>query len=61
VQRWLYHGLHSLDFGFFYASRPLWDIVVIVLLAGGLLLCGLGCIMGFRRVIGNAQQMFRKP
>ncbi len=61
VQRWLYNGLHSLDFGFFYASRPLWDIVVIVLLAGGLLLCALGCFMGFRRVIGNAQQMFRKP
>ena len=29
--RWLYHGLHSLDFPFLRYSRPLWDIVVIVL------------------------------
>jgi hypothetical protein len=38
VNRWLYHGLHSLDFPFLYYRRPLWDIVVIILSAAGLVL-----------------------
>ncbi len=36
VNRWLYHGLHSLDFPFLYYRRPLWDLVVIGLSLGGL-------------------------
>jgi len=36
LNRWLYHGFHSLDFPFLYHRRPLWDIVVILLSAGGL-------------------------
>jgi hypothetical protein len=36
VNRWLYHGLHSLDFPFLYARRPLWDVVMIALSVGGL-------------------------
>jgi hypothetical protein len=38
LNRWLYHGLHSLDFPFLYYRRPLWDVVVITLSIGGLLL-----------------------
>jgi hypothetical protein len=38
VNRWLYHGLHSLDFPFLYYHRPLWDIVVIALSLSGLVL-----------------------
>ena len=34
VSRWLYHGLHSLDFPWLYKYRPLWDIVVISTDAG---------------------------
>ena len=34
VNRWLYHGLHSLDFPWLYNYRPLWDIVVITLMCG---------------------------
>jgi len=37
--RWLYHGLHSLDFPWLYKYRPLWDIVVISLMLGGTALC----------------------
>jgi hypothetical protein len=33
--RWLYNGLHSLDFAFLVNRRPLWDIVVIFLMIGG--------------------------
>ena len=36
LNRWLYHGFHSLDFPFLYYRRPLWDVVVIVLSIGGL-------------------------
>jgi len=35
VSRWLYHGLHSLDFPWLYKYRPLWDIVVISFMVGG--------------------------
>jgi hypothetical protein len=50
LNRWLYHGLHSLDFPFLYASRPLWDVVVIVLSLGGLLLSATTLLPGWRRV-----------
>ena len=33
--RWLYHGLHSLNLPWLYRYRPAWDIVVILLLLGG--------------------------
>jgi hypothetical protein len=36
INRWLYHGLHSMDFPWLYKHRPLWDIVVVSLLVGGL-------------------------
>jgi hypothetical protein len=39
ANRWLYHGLHSLDFPILYKHRPLWDIVVLLLLLGGASLC----------------------
>lgn len=50
VERWLYHGLHSLDFGFWYDRRPLWDVGMIALLLGGLATSGLGLFLGVRRL-----------
>lgn len=35
VNRWLYHGLHSLDFPWLYNYRPAWDLVVITFMLGG--------------------------
>src|SRR5687767_4075933 len=35
VSRWLYNGLHSLNFPWLYNHRPLWDIVVITFMLGG--------------------------
>ena len=49
LQRWLYHGLHSLDFPFWSYSRA-WDVGMIALLAGGAALSAIGAIIGFRRV-----------
>lgn len=51
AERWLYHGLHSLDFNFLYPYRPAWDVVVWLLLAGGLLLSLLGAYLGLARVV----------
>jgi hypothetical protein len=51
IERWLYHGLHSLDFGFWYDRRPLWDIGVITLCLGGLLSSALGFYVGVRRLL----------
>ena len=48
VSRWLYHGLHSLDFPFLYNYRPLWDIVVITLMLGGTALCITSLVLTYR-------------
>jgi hypothetical protein len=50
VERWLYNGLHSLDFSFWYYRRPLWDVGMILLSLGGLASSAIGLVLGFRRV-----------
>jgi hypothetical protein len=52
MDRWLYHGLHSLDFPWLYNYRPLWDIVVIAFMLGGTALCVTSLILAWR-VIGS--------
>jgi histidinol-phosphate aminotransferase len=52
MSRWLYHGLHSLDFPWLYDYRPLWDIVVITFMLGGTALCVTSLILAWR-VIGS--------
>lgn len=53
IERWLYHGLHSLDFPWLYANRPLWDVVVITFLSGGTALCVTSLVLAWR-VLGRA-------
>ena len=48
VNRWLYHGLHSLDFPWLYNHRPAWDIVVLALLLGGTTLCVTSAIIAWK-------------
>jgi uncharacterized iron-regulated membrane protein len=50
LQRWIYHGLHSLDFSFWYYHRPLWDIGVIGLSLGGIALSVIGVVISWKRV-----------
>ena len=50
MSRWLYHGLHSLDFPWLYNYRPLWDIVVITFMLGGTALCVTSLILAWRLV-----------
>lgn len=47
-ERWLYNGLHSLDFPFLVYHRPLWDLVVIILSMGGFALSVTGIILTAR-------------
>jgi hypothetical protein len=50
VERWLYNGLHSLDFSFWYGRRPLWDIGMIALSLGALTTSLIGLYLGLKRV-----------
>lgn len=47
--RWLFNGLHQLDFAFL-RTRPLWDVVVIVLCVLGFALTFSGLVLGWRRL-----------
>lgn len=50
VQRWLYYGLHSLDFRFLIYNRPAWDLVVILLSCAGFLFSSSAVIITWRRL-----------
>jgi len=52
MSRWLYHGLHSLDFPWLYDYRPIWDFVVITFMLGGTALGVTSLILAWR-VIGS--------
>lgn len=61
VERWLYSGLHNLDFAFWYTRRPLWDIGVILLSLGGLASSGIGLYLGLRRLRRGVKGVARSP
>jgi hypothetical protein len=46
--RWLYHGLHSLDFPGLYQAGWMWEAAVVTLCVGGLLLSMTSVIVGWR-------------
>jgi len=46
--RWLYHGLHSLDFPGLYQAGWIWDVAIVTLCTGGLLLSMTSVIVGWR-------------
>lgn len=48
--RWLYHGLHSLDFPWLYAHRPAWDLAILALLLGGAWLSFTSIVLAWRVV-----------
>jgi len=60
LQRWIYHGLHSLDFSFWYYSRPAWDIGVIVLCIGGAVLSAIGVFISIRRLRLDVRSLSRR-
>ena len=51
LERWLFNGLHSLDFQFLRESRPLWDLTVILLSLAGLGFSITSIVIGWRRLV----------
>ncbi len=47
--RWWRDALHSFDYRGLATRRPLWDIVMLTLLAGGLISSGTGVVLALRR------------
>jgi hypothetical protein len=60
VNRYLYTGLHSLNFPFLYNYRPLWDIVVITFMVGGTALCVTSLVLTWR-VLGRKLRRIPMP
>jgi hypothetical protein len=58
--RWLFGGLHRLDFTATMRSRPFWDVLVLVLMLGGLAISVTGCYLGVRRVRADLRGLFRR-
>lgn len=58
VQRWLYNGLHSLDFWFLIERRPLWDFTVIFLCFLGFLMSITSLRIASRRLQIKLQKLF---
>lgn len=50
VYRWLFNGLHSLDFPGLVSHRPLWDILILLLLGFGFLFSLTGVVVGWKRL-----------
>ena len=57
LNRWLYRGLHGLDLPFLYGRRPLWDVVVIGLSLGGILVSVTSAGQGWRRLRRHARRL----
>ena len=61
LERWLYNGLHSLDFAFWYSKRPLWDIGMILLCAGALVSSAIGLCLGMKRLWRDVARLVSGP
>ncbi len=59
LERWLYHGLHSLDFPFLYYRRPLWDIVLMLLSIGGIVSSVTTLAPAWHRLRRHGRRLFR--
>jgi len=59
LERWLYNGLHSLDFGFWYDRRPLWDVGMIALCMGALVSSLIGLYLGLKRARRDLSRLRR--
>jgi hypothetical protein len=52
-ERWLYHGLHSVNFPWLYNYRPAWDVVVLFFMLGGTLLSLTSVVIGWQFLRGR--------
>ena len=59
LNRWLYNGLHGLDFAWLRNRRPLWDAVVMLLSLGGIAGAATSLLPAWRHVRRLGQSIFR--
>jgi hypothetical protein len=59
MHRWLFGGLHRLDFTAWMRSRPLWDVIMLTLLLGGTLVTFTGCYLALRRIRSDVAVLLR--
>ena len=57
--RWLFGALHRIDFAFLRA-RPLWDIVTLFLMLGGLAVTATGSYLALRRIGVDVGSLLRR-
>jgi len=50
LDRWTNSGVHDVDLAFLHKYRPLWDIVVWILMLAGLFIAVSGIVIGYRRL-----------
>ncbi|WP_454715485.1 PepSY domain-containing protein [Caulobacter segnis] len=60
LYRWTFSALHSLDFRFLIAHRPLWDVVVWLLSILGLIVSVSGVVIGWRRIGADLASLKKK-
>ena len=59
-RRWVFSGLHRLDFAEWMRARPFRDILMWLTLLGGLAVSATGVYLGFRRVRSDIVMVFRQ-
>ena len=50
LYRWLFNGLHSLDFPWLVDQRPLWDALMLILLTTGLAASSTAVVISVKRL-----------
>jgi hypothetical protein len=58
--RWLFDGLHRIDFFAWLRVRPLWDFIVLFLMIGGTTGVGTGGYLAIRRIRLDIEQLFKR-
>ena len=57
VARWLFNGLHSLDFAVLINNRPIWDLLLLSLCSLGLAFSVTSVVMGWRRLRKHVEDL----
>jgi hypothetical protein len=57
--RWLYHGLHSFNFPLLYEHRPVWEVVILALMLGGVALSVTAVILAWQVLWRKFRQLRR--
>ena len=55
LDRWTNSGVHDIDLAFLHKYRPLWDIVVWMLMLAGLFIAVSGMVIGYRRLTASVK------